>query len=235
MTLALALAGLGLIDSTSFGTLLIPVWLLLAPGRPRVGRIAVYLATVAVFYFCVGVLLTLGADAVLTAAQSAVAAYPPTTLKVAQLVLGLAIIALSYWLEAKARRREGGPGKIQRWRARVMMGDGGVGGLMNLALLAALVEVATMLPYLAAVGLIANADLGWGLTGASLAGYCLVMILPAIVLTIARRAAHRTVEPLLQRVNDWLTRNTPKILGWTLGGIGISVTLNAVLRIFLEG
>ncbi|MGW3352943.1 hypothetical protein ACWDA3_57460 [Nonomuraea rubra] len=48
--LALALAGLSLLDSTSFGTLLIPVWLLLTPGRLRTGQIFTYLATVALFY-----------------------------------------------------------------------------------------------------------------------------------------------------------------------------------------
>ncbi|MFI7615847.1 GAP family protein [Nonomuraea terrae] len=233
--LALMLAGLGLIDSTSFGTLLIPVWLLLTPGRLRPGRIAVYLTTVAVFYFGVGVLLTLGADAALVAVREALAGIPPLHLKGGQLVLGLAIIALSYWLEARARRQEGKPGKVQRWRVRAMSGSGSAGALMSLAVVAALLEVATMLPYLAAVGLIAGGDLSWPVAGATLAGYCLVMTLPAIVLTVARLTAHRAVEPLLQRINDWLTRNTARLLGWTVGGIGIAMTLNAVARLLLEG
>ncbi|MER6951516.1 GAP family protein [Nonomuraea sp. NPDC000554] len=232
--LALALAGLSLIDSTSFGTLLIPIWLLLTPGRLRLGRIVAYLATVAVFYFCVGVLLTLGADAVLTVVRAAVATIPPPALKAGQLALGVAIIALSYWLEARARRQEGSPGKVQRWRARAMSGGGSARSLMSLALLAALLEVATMLPYLAAVGVIANADLGWQLTGAALAGYCLVMTLPALVLAVARLTAHRAVEPLLQRTNDWLTRNLARVLGWTVGGLGIAVALNAVASLLLE-
>ena len=38
-TLAVSLAVLALVDSTSFGTLLIPIWLLLTPGRPpEIGR-----------------------------------------------------------------------------------------------------------------------------------------------------------------------------------------------------
>ncbi|MEU4572653.1 GAP family protein [Nonomuraea sp. ATR24] len=232
--LALMLGGLALIDSTSFGTLLIPVWLLLTPGRLRAGRVAVYLGTVAAFYFCVGVLLTLGADAALLAARALVADIPATTLKIGQLALGVAVIAASYWLEARARRQEGEPGKVQRWRVKAMTGSGSTGALMSLALLAALLEVATMLPYLAAVGLIADADLGWQLSGVTIAGYCLVMTLPAIVLAVARLAAHRRVEPLLQKINDWLTRNTARVLGWTVGGIGIAITLNAVARLLLE-
>ena len=54
LALAASLAALALIDSTSFGTLLIPIWLLLAPGRVRAGRMLVYLGTIAVFYFAVG-------------------------------------------------------------------------------------------------------------------------------------------------------------------------------------
>lgn len=43
----LALAGLAIVDSTSFGTLGIPVYLLLASERSRLPGLFVYLATVA--------------------------------------------------------------------------------------------------------------------------------------------------------------------------------------------
>ncbi|WUI04250.1 GAP family protein [Spirillospora sp. NBC_00431] len=231
VTLASALVGLSLLDSTSFGTLLIPIWLLLTPGRLRPGRIAVYLGTVAVFYFATGVLLTVGADAALEGARDAFSGVSPVLLRWCQLVAGVLVIALSYWLEARARRQGDSPGKVRRWRARAMAGDSGASGLMSLALVAAALEVATMLPYLGAVGLIANADMSWQLTGATLAGYCVVMTVPALVLTTARLAAHARIDPLLQRMNDWLTRNSAKALGWTVGGIGIGLALNAIVAL----
>ncbi|MGK5693259.1 GAP family protein [Streptomyces sp. URMC 128] len=247
-TLALALAGLGLLDSTSFGTLLIPIWLLLTPGRVRAGRIAVYLATVATFYFCVGVLLVLGADAVLQSARAAFTDVAPTHLRIGQLILGLIVIALSYRLEARARSRSGRPGRLHRWRTAAMSGampdgqgldgrdtrGGGVRGLMSLALVATALEVVTMVPYLAAVGLLANADLTWQVTGGALAGYCLVMVLPAVLLGAVRIAAHDRAEPVLQGINDWFTRNSAKALGWTVGGIGIGMVLNAVIAVLAE-
>lgn len=231
VTLAGALVGLSLLDSTSFGTLLIPVWLLLTPGRLRFGRIAVYLGTVAVFYFAVGVLLTLGADAALQAARDAFAGVSPVLLRSCQLVAGVLVIALSYLLEARARSRGDSPGRVQRWRARAMAGDRGFADLMSLAVTAAALEVATMLPYLGAVGLIAGADMSPQLAGATLAGYCLVMILPALAVAAARFVAHDRVDPLLRRMNDWLTRNSAKVLGWTVGGIGIGMTLNALVAL----
>lgn len=54
------LAGLALVDSTSIGTLIIPIFLMLS-NRPALGRRAlVYLTTVACFYFVIGVALVLG-------------------------------------------------------------------------------------------------------------------------------------------------------------------------------
>lgn len=229
VTLVAVLIGLALVDSTSFGTLLIPIWLLLTPGRLQAGRIAVYLATVAVFYFGVGILLVLGADAALRAVGSI--DIPSAPLRIGQLILGALIIALSYRLEARAAQRAGSPGKIQLWRSRTMSGSGSAGSLMKLAVVAAALEVATMLPYLAAVGLLANADLAWHLIGVTLAVYCVVMTLPAMALAVARLAAHQRVDPFLQRINKWLSRNSAKALGWTVGGIGIGIVLNAAIAL----
>lgn len=156
--------------------------------------------------------------------------------------------ALSYRLEARARSRVGGPGRLQRWRAAAMSGavpdsedldgrdtrGGGVRGLMSLALVATALEIVTMVPYLAAVGLLANADLTWQVIGGALAGYCVVMILPAVLLGVVRTAAHDRAEPVLQRINDWFTRNSAKALGWTVGGIGMGMALNAVIALLAQ-
>jgi len=109
-----------------------------------------------------------------------------------------------------------------------MSGTGGYRGLMGLALLAGLLEVATMLPYLAAVGVLVATDLGWVTTTAVLAAYCVVMCLPALVLGAGRLVAHEWIDPRLHRLNGWLTRNSGKMLGWTVGGLGVLLSLNAL-------
>ncbi len=233
--LALGLTGLSLLDSTSFGTLLIPIWLLLTPGRLRTGRIFLYLATVALFYFLAGIALAAGADAALETVQRALAGVPPVPLRIGQLAAGALIIVWSYRLEARARRQKDEPGKIHRWRTRAMTGPGSARGLMSLAAVAAALEVATMLPYLAAIALIANSGLGWQLTGGVLAGYCAVMVVPAATLAIARLAAQQRIDPLLQRLDVWLTKNTAKLLGWTVGGLGIGLAANAAVNLAIAG
>ncbi|WP_280233446.1 GAP family protein [Nocardia cyriacigeorgica] len=235
MTLVVGLTGLSLLDSTSFGTLLIPIWLLLTPGRLRTGRIFIYLATVALFYFLVGILLATGANAALGTVQRALAEVPSLPLRIGQLTAGVLIIVWSYRLEARARRQGDEPGKVHRWRTRAMTGSGSARALMSLATVAAALELATMLPYLAAIALIADAGLDWQLTGGVLAGYCAIMVVPAAALAIARLAAHQRMDPLLQRLNAWLTKNSAKLLGWTVGGLGIALAVNAVVNLLVAG
>jgi hypothetical protein len=94
-----ALALLALIDSTSFGTLLIPVWLLMTPGRVRVTRMLVYLATIVAFYFAVGLVIMFGADAFFRHFGGVLESTPAL---IAQAVIGVALFAFSFFCSATA-------------------------------------------------------------------------------------------------------------------------------------
>jgi len=225
MTSALvgSLVVLALVDSTSFGTLLIPVWLMLAPERLRVGRILVFLATVAAFYLVLGLLLVAG---VATFSDQISDALDSTPVQVVQLVVGVALLMTGIRI---GTRKDAGPsGRLLQWRERAVGAGGSAGGLVTLALTAAVVEAASMVPYVAAIGLIGTADLSWPMTVAVLAGYCVVMVLPAVALLAGRVGAAPTVEPLLQRVNAWMERTGRENTAWILGIIGFIVAGNAL-------
>lgn len=224
--LLLSLAGLAVIDSTSIGTLFIPIWLLLAPERIRPARFLGYLGTIAGFYLVAGVLLAVG-GARLAGALSGVEANRP--LLVAQLIVGLALFALSFWVESRKSRATAA---VLRWRDRAAAGASGAGGLTGLALLAALAEVATMLPYLGAVGLMSSADLPWGQVVALLAGYCLVMITPALILYAVRAFGPAWIDRVLERLNAWLLRQAGGLFSWVLGIAGFLVARDAVARLW---
>lgn len=272
--LAGALVVLALIDSTSFGTLLIPVWLLMAPGRPRPARLLAYLGTVAGCYLAVGIAVMLGAGALLDRYGDALDSRPVMLL---QLALGVFLFAISWRFdgkkaEARAAREGAKPGRLVRWRARAMgieadatTGSAGAAGttapdaavpgllpatarvstvaapnasllpLLGLALGAVALEVGTMLPYLAAIGLVTTSDLGTGTSLGVLAAYCVVMVLPALLLLGGRLAAARFVEPLLARLERWLSRNAADLTGWTLGILGVLLALNALGRLGWTG
>ncbi len=236
MVMTLALAGalvvLALIDSTSFGTLMIPLWLMLAPGRMRAGRVMLFLGTVAAFYWAVGLAILFGAEAAIEQFGDVFTSRPALTVL---LVIGVGLIGWSFQLESKAKRekKEDKPpsGRFQKWRSRAVGADdvGGSGGslaLVGLALTAATVEVATMLPYLAAVGLLTTSAVTWPTSGAVLAGYCVVMILPALALLFLRLVAARWVNPLLAKLDAWLARNATNTLSWVVGIMGVLLVVN---------
>ncbi|RIV36438.1 GAP family protein [Micromonospora radicis] len=208
LALLLSLAGLALIDSTSIGTLFIPVWLLLAPGPIGVRRMLAYLGTIAGFYFLVGLLLYFGGSGLAEVLGGALDNRPVLW---GQLVLGVGLLVLSFRYDGK---RGAGTGRVLRWRDRVTGGDSSSRWLVGLALFAALAEVATMLPYLGALGLLSTSGLGVPTVVALLGAYCLVMVVPAVLLLGARVAWPRLVEPVLNRLNAWIVKSSGSMLGW---------------------
>ncbi|WP_341394315.1 GAP family protein [Arthrobacter sp. G119Y2] len=282
-----ALAVLALVDSTSFGTLLIPVWLLLAPGRLRPGRILLFLATVAVFYFAAGLAILFGAGFVI---ENYGGLFQSRGFSVLLLVAGAALLAWSFQLEAKAKqekasrlqvqvpvtadRQEGESfagsgagtsssssssssssaasagtsaasagtsaasvagavpaGRLSRWRLKAVGTDsrrGGSAALVGLALAAATLELATMLPYLGAIGLISTSAMAWPLPGFVLAAYCTLMVMPALILLAARLTASRRVDPILRRLDGFLTRTSTNTLSWVTGILGVILIINTV-------
>ena len=234
-----ALAGLALVDSTSIGTLVVPVWLLLSP-RLRVGGFLVYLATVAAAYAALGAALLLGADAAVRAADGGglERLAGSTAVDVVQLLLGLALVALSVWVEparvARRRARRGtgpAPGRSQRWRAVLETGRPSPLALVGLGLAATATEAATMLPYLGAVGVLSAADLPLAQAAAVLCGYVLVMVAPALVLLAVRVLAARWAQPRLERLGGWLGRQAAGAMSWVLGVAGVLVALDALARL----
>ena len=78
-----------------------------------------------------------------------------------------------------------------------------------------------MVPYLAAIALLATSGLGPVPTVAVLAGYCLVMVLPALVLLALRAALHDRLTPALSRVEAWLSRTSGEAVAWLLSLLGL--------------
>lgn len=236
LTVLGGLAVLALVDSTSAGTLGIPVWMLAQP-RVRVRPVLGYLLTIAVFYWLLGVLLLLGVDALAGVAGSLEG---NRAVDVAQLVIGLGLLGASFLFDEKpaARRRArreargGGPTRVDRLKAAVVGEHARSGAVVALALVAGVIEAASMLPYLGAMGLLSTSSLALGGRLAVLVGYVVVMIAPALLLLVLRLVLARRVEPLLARINAWFLKRSDAILGWVLGIVGVLLALDAVNRLF---
>lgn len=235
----LSLVALALIDSLSVGTLLVPVFFLIAPGRVRVARVLLYLGAIAGFYLAVGIALASGAGWIAEVLAPAIDSEPVLWV---QLVVGTALLGGALVLgraapkpgtpEAEAVLQR--PSRLGRWRD-VAMADGGGGvALVGIAVGAGALELATMLPYLAAIGMLTSAALPLPQLLALLAGYCLVMIVPAIALLAGRVLLRGLVEAPLQRLARWLQLNGPENTAWIVGIVGFLLARDAAARLGVE-
>ena len=221
-TLLLSLAALALVDSTSFGTLGIPIYLLLALKDRPVLRMVVYLGTIAVFYFAVGVGLMLGLRSVFD--QFGQLLEGRTGYWVSA-VVGVAMFVASFWFDPKRRKPK---------PAREPKVGGSLFSMVGLGVTAALIEVATMVPYLAAVGMLTNAGLGPVTWVPVLAGYVIVMIAPALLLLVVRALAWTWLRPKLERLHAWIVRNKTEAIGWALGIVGFLLARDGIVNLFFK-
>jgi len=235
LTFTSSLVVLALIDSTSFGTLLIPVWLLMTSRRVRVDRFLIYLLTVVGLYFLFGLIIMFSADLFLNTYGSLLES---KQMIIGQFILGILLLIISQLMDSKkarlraSERAAQGGGRILNWRQRIMGGKDSSKSalitLVGLALTAVVLEIATMLPYLAAIGLITVESPSWSISSLMLLGYCIIMILPALLLLVGRLVAHRTLEPILIRLDKWLTKNAQSMTAWIIGIVGFLLAANAI-------
>jgi hypothetical protein len=108
-----------------------------------------------------------------------------------------------------------------RMRERATDASAPVGAIVVLALTAAVIEAASMIPYLAAIGLLTASQLSLAGRGAVLLGYCLVMIAPALLLLAARLLLHDRVAPGLTRLEALLSRNANEAMAWVVFLVGL--------------
>lgn len=265
--LALTLGVLALLDGLSVGTLLVPIFLLLAPGRTPVGRVLLYLGTIATFYLAVGILFMLGLVNLVDVAQGFLSS--PAG-QVVRLVAGAALLLVAFLVGRGSARAPGSraageqvrvspvtgmpvagatpapvaaaasgtassesSARLVRWRDRLLAPEASGGAVMAVAVGAGVVEVATMLPYLVAMGMLAEAPLGMPVRIAALAGYCAVMILPAVVLLVLRVVAAPVVERPLGRLAAWMERTGRENTAWIIGIVGFLVARGAATELGL--
>ncbi len=252
---------LALVDSTSIGTLVIPVWLLMRRDAGRTtGKVATYLCAVGLFYFLVGLLLLSGASGLgrmlgggmgtileLPAVQALMIAagagmliwsFKDTAFKKPGAETGAAAGADGpHTAPGPAPQTTGGADAQagntrttaalqrsqdteRRWQHRIGKALDSRGGLLGLALLAGVLELPTMLPYLAAVGLVTSSGTDWTASAGVLALYCVVMLLPGALLVLSRWLLGKHLDGPLERLRAWLSKAAGEAVLWIVGIVG---------------
>lgn len=110
-----------------------------------------------------------------------------------------------------------------------------VSGMVALALGAAVVEAATMLPYLGAMGIIQSMSVGMSSKIALIVGYCAVMILPAILMSVIAGVAGPAIFPRLERAIGRLEYEAKVTLLWIAAIVGFYMAYRSAVRLGLMG
>lgn len=210
---ALALVGLALLDSTSMGTLVIPLAIVMGWRRVAPLPLGIYLGTVVAIYFALGVALLNGFDLLAGPVAAALETNAGLWLK---LVVGVALAAFGVLAPTPRKRDHVTRTPSARPLAMVALGAG-----------AALTEAATMVPYLAATSIITTLPLDWTGRLLVLAGYCLVMVAPAIVLVALVAVFHDAIWPRLERWLPILEREAKVTLLWISAIVGVWMAASA--------
>lgn len=235
--LVASLIVLALVDGTSFGTLALPLLMLVQP-RLRHRQLATYLFTIVTFYFLLGLGLLYAGTVVREGLGGLEAAINSRSAYVIQLVLGIGLVVVSYALDPKYAhhfRRGGRPAKPsshQRWKGRLLGPYASLPTTVAVALGAGLIESASMLPYLGAIGLITATRLPAWLAAGTLAAYVVVMCLPALWFWLIRTVARHRVEATLRRAAAWLDRHSASAVAWTVSIVGVLLAINAATTLW---
>ena len=89
-----------------------------------------------------------------------------------------------------------------------------------------LIEVATALPYFAAIGMMTAANLSFIQWLPLLAGYNFVMIFPPLVLLGLYLLFGRWMNKLLEKLRDKLAKSSGSALSWVMFIAGLILLLN---------
>lgn len=219
------LAGLALLDSLSIGTLFIPVLMLLRP-QVQWSRLVVYCVSLGAFYLVLGVALLAGAQAAMDRFALALQSTPMLWI---QLIVGGAFLA--YGLFGWPASKERSDSETSPWEKRLSR-PLSISATIGLAVAAGAIEVATMAPYLAAIGMLTVSSLDLSVRVLLLGGYCALMFTPAIILALARLSGGSRLDSALSRFKDWLNRQIQASTPWVVGAIGFFVAGSAAGQLF---
>lgn len=214
------LIGLALLDSLSIGTLVIPLGLILLWRSVRVPALAAYLITVAAVYFALGVAMLLGFTGLSSYVEQLVdtPVFPWITL-----VLGAVLAIYGIFGPDPVKPV---PGELPKQLSKPI--GTSLPKMIILGLGASLTEAATMLPYIAAMGIISDWDTPMAGQVAAIGVYCVIMIAPAVLLATIALVAGQKVFPRLEKALPRLQYEAKVTLLWIAAIVGIYMVINSV-------
>lgn len=212
LELLIPIGVLAILDTLSPTTLGVTVYMLLAERERMIRRLFVYLFTVAIFYFTVGVFLMLGLDAII---QKFTGFGESALLSQMMTIVGLGLLIGSFFVPTKPSAKPRKP-KSKSMSAMVVLG-----------ITTGLIEVGTALPYFAAIGMMTAAKLTPHQWMPILASYNFIMVLPPLILIGMHTLFRSWLRAPLERIRSKIEKNSGATLSWVMSIAGLIILINA--------
>ncbi|TDD08428.1 GAP family protein [Nonomuraea deserti] len=204
-----AVLGLALLDTLSPALIGITLYLLLSRPHRMGALLGTYLATVAIAYFTLGVLLMLGLGAVVPRVDDTVWTW-------GQAAFGAALVVGSYFIPDRDPHRASPKARSFTMRSMLLLGLG-----------TWLFEFATAVPYFGAIGIMTLAGLPAAQWSPLLGAYVTIMVIPGVLLFAAWAALGERTRDRFERWQGRLDSGSRTTLRWIVGIAGVLILLDA--------
>ncbi|WDU79718.1 GAP family protein [Lysinibacillus sp. G01H] len=207
----LLIGTLALLDMFSPSIIGVSVYILLVAKKKQTRLLLTYLMTVGLFYFSTGIFLMLGLGVIFSPISNLLDSYS------ARLIMTIVggVLFIGSWLVPK-RTANGSP------KPKSLH----VSSMVALGFTTSILEVATALPYFAAIGILTSNQIVFYEWLPLLAGYNLVMIAPGIILLCLHLLFRRFMNKPLRKIQTLFDQRTSSTLSWIMFFVGLILLIN---------
>ncbi|KGR89008.1 GAP family protein [Lysinibacillus boronitolerans] len=207
----LVIGALALLDMFSPSIIGVSVYVLLVAKKQQIRLLLTYLMTVALFYFSTGIFLMLGLGVIFNPISNLLDSY---SARLIMTIVGAALF-IGSWLVPK-RKTNGAP------KPKSLH----VSSMVALGFTTSILEVATALPYFAAIGILTSNQIEFYEWLPILAGYNLIMIAPGIILLCFHLLFRRFMNKPLRKIQTLFDQRTSSTLSWVMFFVGLILLIN---------
>ncbi|MGE8205365.1 GAP family protein [Heyndrickxia sp. NPDC080065] len=204
--LLLLIGGLALLDTLSPTTIGVTVYLLLTEKEKLTKYILIYLLTVALLYFLIGVSLMLGLSFLLETISKI---FQNRVVSWFIFIIGGILFIASFFVQNKKKKS-----KLPVLNSRSIL------SILTLGFITFLIEAGTAFPYFASIGLMINSKLTWFEWSSILAAYNFIMILPSLLLFTCYLLFRKWITKPLQKLHMKTSNYGGSALSWIMCIVG---------------
>ena len=205
------IGALAILDMFSPAIIGVTVYVLMTAKAKQAKLLLSYLLTVVVFYFCVGLCLMIGLDSIIDPLANL---FNHESTKSVLTVVG-GILFIGSWFVPKKKSVESP--KIKKFT---------VAAMIVLGLTTSIFEVATAIPYFAAIGLMISNHFSTFEWLPILIGYNVMMVFPALALLFLFILSRRFVQKPLNYLQSKIQKSTSSALSWIMCIAGLIMLIN---------